>query len=117
MDHSIALGQWGDLMVELVQHHSITPVPAAQVLGRAGLGLHHVARMADDLDLECSRLDRAGHRLVLRGSTGEVDFAFVALASGGLLEVYQRAAPILGLYRRVRAASIGWDGAELFFDS
>jgi glyoxalase/bleomycin resistance protein/dioxygenase superfamily protein len=116
MDHSIALGQWGEVMVELVRHHAITPAPAAAALTGRGRGLHHVARMADCLDFECDRLREAGSTLLLRGSTGDVDFAFLEMAAGGLLEVYQRDTPILHLYRRVREAAQGWDGADLFMD-
>jgi catechol 2,3-dioxygenase-like lactoylglutathione lyase family enzyme len=114
MDHSIALGQWGAMMVELVDHHSIRPPAAAAALSRQGPGLHHVAAMADDLDSELGRLDLAGHRLLLRGSTADVDFAFAQLSDGGLLEVYQRDQPILERYRRIREAALGWDGRELF---
>jgi hypothetical protein len=114
MDHSIALGQWGEVMVELVQHHTLAPSGAASALTRQGAGLHHVATMVDHLDVELERLRSVGHALVLRGSTVDVDFGFVQLADGGLLEVYQRGQAIVERYRKVRDAAAQWDGRELF---
>src|SRR5687768_7973424 len=41
-DHSSAYGQWGEIMVELVEEHSSPAIVVAP-------GLHHVAFMVDDL--------------------------------------------------------------------
>ena len=48
-DHTSAYGQWGDVMVELVQDHTVGPSPVADVVGPGGEGLHHLAYFVDDL--------------------------------------------------------------------
>jgi hypothetical protein len=44
-------------MVELVEHHAITPDGAAEAMTGQGFGLHHTAPMAGNLDAELARIE------------------------------------------------------------
>ena len=57
--HTSCLGQWGPLLVELMQHHSAEPASLADQLGVGRHGLHHVAITVPDPASESARLEGA----------------------------------------------------------
>jgi catechol 2,3-dioxygenase-like lactoylglutathione lyase family enzyme len=107
-DHSSAFGQWGDLRLELTRVHSASPAGLAEALGGPG----HVAWLADDLDAESARLERAGLDLFHTGRSGPVRAHWFETPLGHHVEVLQRAPELLGFYERMRAAADGWDGRD-----
>ncbi len=109
-DHSSAYAQWGDLMIELIHQHDGGPDP---VVGSSGV--HHVAHFVDDFAAAAAQLVRAGHHEVLYAETTTgMPFAFHdgRHERGHLIEIYERTAPLVGFYQMVRAASVGWRGAD-----
>lgn len=112
LDHSIALGQWGAVQVELIEYHRLAPAAVAEALDRPGFGPHHVARFVADLDTEGERLRAAGAAQIVEGATPYVRFAFFEQPDGGIVECYQRGEHILGVYAKVREAARDWDGCE-----
>lgn len=106
-DHSSAYGQWGDVMVELVQEH--TPPLVAP-----GSGVHHMAFMVPDLGAALTRADEQGWHEVLWAATATgQQFAFArAPELGHLVEMYEPSERLLGFYERIAEAAQGWDGAE-----
>jgi len=106
-DHSSAYGQWGEVMVELVQEHT-APLVAP------GSGIHHVAFMVPDLDQ--ALIDALGYgwseELWAATATGQC-FAFVrAPELGHLVEMYEPSERLVGFYQRVAEAARGWNGDE-----
>ena len=59
-DHSSAFGQWGEIMVELMQDHNTGPSVVRDMYAVGEAGLHHVSFMVDDLDAATERLVEAG---------------------------------------------------------
>lgn len=114
-DHSCALGQWGELMVEFVHHHALQPQPLDRVMRRGGTGIHHVACFVDDLDETRHRLESQGMPLVMDARSPEVRFLFFdpGAEMGHLLECYEATDYLSSLYAKVRAASVGWDGHDV----
>ena len=114
-DHTSAYGQWGDVMVELVQDHTAGPSPIADVVGPGGEGMHHLAYFVDDLGTASGRLAQAGwpEALFARTSSGQA-FAFhdATAALGHMVEIYEPTAGLLGFYAMVKRAADGWDRAE-----
>jgi hypothetical protein len=108
-DHSSAYGQWGDLMVELIHEHGGGRDP---IVGTAGI--HHVAHFVDDFATAATHLTDEGNREVLYAETTTgMPFAFHdGLERGHLIEIYERTTPLARFYEMVRAASVGWDGAD-----
>jgi catechol 2,3-dioxygenase-like lactoylglutathione lyase family enzyme len=111
-DHSIAVGQWGTMQIELHQAHSDTPSPARELFEPGRTGLLQVSWYVDDVDDEIARMEGLGYPEM-----------FTADAEGGLraswfdtrslidtyVEVYEEppAAPASDAIAR---ASVGWNG-------
>lgn len=109
-DHSSAYGQWGTLMVELVQQHEPGPDP---VVGDSGL--HHIAFFVDDFDHASRSLIGDGFGRRLRASTsGGQWFAFhdARASHGHLVEIYEHTERLAGFYAMVRDAAVDWDGRD-----
>lgn len=114
-DHSSAYGQWGDLMVELVQDHGTEPSIVRERYAPHESGLHHVAYMVSDLDAAIAELGGHGFPLAMDAvANGTTRFCFVdAVASlGHMIELYAGSDRLRGFYTMVREASVGWDGSE-----
>jgi catechol 2,3-dioxygenase-like lactoylglutathione lyase family enzyme len=109
-DHSSAYGQWGGIMVELIQQHDPGPDP---VVGTTGI--HHVASFVDDFAAANAALTADGFACRLRAATsGGQAFAFhdARPTMGHLLEIYERTERLAGFYAMVREASVGWTGDD-----
>lgn len=114
-DHTCALGQWGEVMVEFVHHHELSPPALDRGMRRGGTGIHHVACFVDDLEQAADQLRTGGATQLLDARTPEVRFMFfdVGPEMGHLVELYEDTPYLTSLYERVREASVGWDGSNL----
>lgn len=114
-DHSSAYGQWGSVMVELVQDHTPAPSPVADVVGPGGTGLHHLAFFVDDLAATSIALAAYGwpEALFAMTSSGQ-GFAFhdATDALGHMVEIYEGTDRLRGFYAAVARAADGWDGTD-----
>ena len=111
--HSSAYGQWGNLMMELVQQDEEGPSPFRDMYAPGEEGIHHLAMVVDSISdayAECHRLglDIAAKAMTLVGT----EFAFVDLVrqQGHMLEIYEKSDILTGFYDMIRTASVGWDG-------
>jgi catechol 2,3-dioxygenase-like lactoylglutathione lyase family enzyme len=106
-DHSSAYGQWGDVMVELVEEHS-PPIVVPDS------GVHHVAFMVPSLADAASWCVAQGWAEALWARTrGGQEFVFhdARASLGHLIELYEPSDRLLGFYRTVAAAAVEWDGS------
>lgn len=113
--HSSAYGQWGQVMMELVQQISPGPSPFRDLYAPGESGLHHVATMVDSLPDAYTEFAKAGYPVATRAETlTGTEFAFLdATASlGHFIEVYERSEALLGFYDFVDQAALDWDGQE-----
>jgi hypothetical protein len=114
-DHSSAYGQWGPVMVELVQQHEVAPESLASAVHAGQTGVHHVTWFTPSLDDEQRRLNEAGWPEVLSAETARgLRFAFHDATKdlGHLVELYEPTDAILGFYGKVAEAAVGWDGRD-----
>jgi catechol 2,3-dioxygenase-like lactoylglutathione lyase family enzyme len=114
-DHTSAYGQWGSVMVELVQDHGSGPSAVRDMYAPGQSGLHHLAFFVDDLDLAVSKLGTLGYPLAMSATAGGgVRFHFVdAVASHGhMFELYEPSEHLRTFYAMVADAASGWDGSE-----
>ena len=114
-DHSSAYGQWGSVMVELVQDHGDGPSPVRDVFPLEGSGLHHLAFFVENVDAAVQDLMAQGHELAMRARTASgLDFCFVDTRStlGHMVELYEPAPGLRAFYSMVRAAAERWDGVD-----
>jgi catechol 2,3-dioxygenase-like lactoylglutathione lyase family enzyme len=106
-DHSSAYGQWGEVMVELVEEHS----PPLVAPGR----VHHLAFMVPSLaEAEAWCLGHGWPEVLLATTTGGQQFAFHDATSGlgHLVELYEPSDRLRAFYVFVATAAGGWDGAD-----
>ncbi len=109
-DHSSAFAQWGRVMVELIHQHDGGHDP---IVGTSGI--HHVAHFVDEFADATSNLEAAGYGEVLYAETSTgMPFAFHdgLDAFGHLIEIYERTTTLERFYDMVRAAAVGWNGAD-----
>jgi catechol 2,3-dioxygenase-like lactoylglutathione lyase family enzyme len=106
-DHSSAYGQWGEVMVELVEEHTPPLVPP-------GSGVHHMAFMVANLGDALATCAQRGWSEVLWAATAAgQQFAFAhAPALGHLVEMYEPSERLVGFYRRIADAAQNWDGRD-----
>lgn len=97
-DHSSAYGQWGDVMVELLQEHTPPIVTTT--------GVHHMAFMVVTLDRAIETCARHGWDVVLDAETkGGQRFVFCDARPdlGHLVELYEPTPALLAFYEHIRS--------------
>lgn len=109
-DHSSAYGQWGSIMVELVQDHGAGP----SVFEGWGSGVHHLAFTPSDLTATEAALAAAGLHVVMTARSTQTRFVFVDATAtlGHYIELYQASPRLEAFYGAIRAAADGWSGAH-----
>ncbi len=111
-DHSSAYGQWGSVMVELVQDHTDGPSVFNEHLGA---GLHHLAFFVDEPESTLHTLAERGYETAMSASTaGGSVFHFVDTVAdlGHYLEIYRSGDRLREFYSMVADAALGWDGSR-----
>jgi len=114
LDITVAYGQWGEIMIELVQDNGEGPSIIRDLYPPQKSGLHHLAYFVNDMDLVSAKLVEEGYVLAMSGQAGENRFQFFDAISemGHFLEIYEPIESLKYLYERVRSASINWDGSD-----
>lgn len=115
--HSSAYGQWGELMLELVQQEGEGASPFRDMYAPGEEGVHHVACFVDGIDQAVAEYGEKGFPLAARARAQVgTEFAFIDTRSqlGHMLEIYVADDALTGFYQLVREASINWDGKEVF---
>ena len=116
-DHSAAFGQWGPVMLEIIQLHECEPASMREVLSHDRPGqINHYACFVEDLDAASAALIIAGMPLTmsLTSSSGmEVHFHDARHLLGGVLELYVGNVHLRGFYDKVAALAQDWDGSDV----
>ena len=115
--HSSAYGQWGELMLELVQQEGEGASPFRDMYAHGEEGIHHVACFVDSIDEAVREYGQKGFPLAARARARVgTEFAFIDTRRmlGHMLEIYVADDALSGFYRLVREAAIEWDGEDVF---
>jgi len=112
--HTSCLGQWGLLLVELMEQHSAEPASLADQLGVGRDGLHHVAITVPDPASESARLEDLGCPLIVRATTGGVEFIIhdASATLGCRVEIIETTPGLIAFNDALRRAGSGWDGSD-----
>ncbi len=113
--HSSAYGQWGDVMMELVQQDDEGPSPFRDVYAPGEEGIHHVATMVDSLPETYRHYSELGFGVAAKAATlTGTEFAFIDTVAvlGHMVEIYEKSPQLTAFYRLVRDAALGWDGRD-----
>jgi hypothetical protein len=115
--HSAAFGQWGPVMLELVELHECEPSSMSKVFRHSAPNqVNHYAYFVDDLDATSNELQAQGFPLTMEliSSSGmRVHFLDARETIGGLIELYVGTEHVRGLYDKVAALHQGWDGSDV----
>lgn len=118
-DHTSAYGQWGDVMIEMVQVHSRGPSVFSEMYPNGGPGFHHIALIVDNLAAAMREFELAGFA---EGFYGEVQpgagFAMMDATKqfGHFVELYEPSPPLLSVYHRVENAALNFNGTDTVRD-
>lgn len=116
---SVALAQWGNVQVELIQQRDEVPTIYTDfVLARHG-GLQHLGVLVESVEDALGNLGDQGIQVVQAGSTAAgTRFAYVntdrlpGAHPGGMIELIERSPAIESYFERVRRAAEDWDGSR-----
>jgi hypothetical protein len=113
-EHSAAFGQWGPLVMELMQIDRYGSAQLASAMNRRSPTVGHLAWAVPALDATMSQLDRADIPLLMRARTGDIEFAIYdgRPQFGHQLEIHADSDGFRAFFEQVRQASVGWDGTE-----
>lgn len=113
--HSSAYGQWGDVMMELIQQDEEGPSPFRDMFAPGQEGLHHTACFVDSLDETLDQYAQQGYPTAARAMAKlGTEFAFIDTTPlmGHMIEVYVADETLLGFYDSVKTASHNWMGDD-----
>lgn len=113
--HSSAYGQWGDVMMELVQQDSDGPSPFRDLYAPGAEGIHHVATMCSSLqqaaqDYAAQGIDMATRSMTTTGT--EFWFLDATAKCGHFIEVYEKSPQLLEFYSFIEQAAVDWRGQD-----
>ena len=115
-DHSAAFGQWGPLMLELVELHECSPAPLNDAFRHsAPNAVNHYAYFVEDLAASSAAIQEQGFPLMMElvSSSGmQVHFLDGRSTIGGLIEIYEGSEHIRAHYAKVAELARDWDGSD-----
>jgi methylmalonyl-CoA/ethylmalonyl-CoA epimerase len=115
IDMSVAIAQWGEVQVELIQQFNDAPSIYSEFTGREKGGLQHVGVMTNSVADDLVRLGELGIEAVQQGHTGTgIRFAYLDTDDhpGAMIELIEAGPAITGFFQMVKDAARGWDGSE-----
>ena len=114
LDHISAFGQYGELMIELIQPLGDKPSVYRDHNGKGAEGLHHFAQMCTDLEASIAATAAMGYPLLSRTGTEKTPAAFVDARHelGHMIELCQASPSLHYLYQFVADAAQDWDGTN-----
>ena len=113
--HTSAYGQWGEVMLEMVQQDEEGPSPFRDLYAPGEEGIHHMAMMVNSLSATYATCERLGYPIAAKARTlTGTEFAFIDTVKtrGHMLEVYEQTEQLTAFYDMIRDRSSGWAGAE-----
>lgn len=114
----VGLSYQGELQIELIQVRSRTPSPYQGASGDPLIGMHHLARHAQDFEAELAAAEARGLRQAFLAGNGLVRVAYLesACEPGLLLELIEAAPAVLEGFAAGVEASRRWDGVPAVQD-
>jgi catechol 2,3-dioxygenase-like lactoylglutathione lyase family enzyme len=114
VEASAALGQAGEVQIELIQQDSPGPSFYRDAIPEGAEGLHHIALVVEDLDAEVRRLEALGIPTAARIEFGGMRVAHMDTVArlGFMIELIERNTASETLFQMTHSASTEWDGRD-----
>lgn len=117
LDHTSAYGQWGEVMIEVVQQNNLGPSPFRDMYPDGARGaMHHIAVFADDLPKTIAQFNADGHATALYAEMNDgFAFAFIdtVAAFGHMIEIYAPVPALINFYATVAGAAASFTGGDI----
>jgi len=112
LDFSIAMGQVGGMMVELIQQHNDAGSAYRDAVPPGTDAMHHVCAITEDLDADLAHFKRLGLEVAHEGSFGPLRFVYVDTRPtiGCMTELLPPDEANDALFAQVAKAGAEWDG-------
>lgn len=113
--NSVALANSGLLQIELIQTRNDVPSMYRDFMQAGRRGLQHVAYWTEDYDAELAKALAQGFEPVMSGEVGHQGrFVYFDTEThpGTVIELSEVTGPKGRMFRLIREASEGWDGAD-----
>lgn len=113
-DISVALGNSGDLQIELIVQHNDAKSVYRDFLEAGRVGVHHIALMPEDYTSTCEKYRSSGHKPAFELSLGGAPVVyFDALETiGHYIELWDNSDVFKEMFLIVEDAAKGWDGKD-----
>jgi hypothetical protein len=115
IDLSVAIAQWGEVQIELIQQHDATPSIYTEFSARHGEGLQHLGVLCASVEAQLELLKAQGIEPVQWGATANgMRFAYLATDAhpGGMIELIEQGPAVEAFFALVRRAGSAWDGTR-----
>lgn len=116
VEMSIALGNTGDLQIELIQQRNDAPSMYMDFLNAGNEGLQHMSWWTTDYQAQYDRAIAAGFKVGHEGQIGGPQGRFVYFDTethpGTVIEMSDISGAKGKFFEHIRKAAIGWDGTD-----
>jgi hypothetical protein len=116
VEMSIALGNTGDLQIELIQQRNDAPSMYMDFLNAGREGLQHMSWWTTDYQAQYDRAIAAGFKVGHEGQIGGPQGRFVYFDTethpGTVIEMSDISGAKGKFFEHIRKAAIGWDGTD-----
>ncbi len=114
VDVSLAIGNSGDLQIELIFQHNDAPSVYKEFLDAGRVGVHHFGIMPVDYAAACARYRELGFAAAFECTVGGAPLTYFDTVAqiGHYTELWDNSAVFKDLFLMVEDAAKGWDGQE-----
>jgi hypothetical protein len=114
VDITIALGNSGDLQIELIVQHNDGDSVYKDFLDAGRTGVHHIALMPEDYDAAYRRYEALGYKPAFELSLGGVPVVYfdTLATTGHYIELWGNDDMFKQMFQMVEDAAKDWDGKD-----
>lgn len=114
VDISLAIGNSGDLQIELIQQHNDEPSVYKEFLDAGRVGVHHFGLMPADYAATCAQYLARGHKAAFQCRLGDAELTYFDTVAtvGHYIELWDNHDLFKQLFLMVEEAAKGWDGSD-----
>ena len=113
-DVSLALGNSGDIQIELIYCENTAPSVYKEFLDAGKTGVHHFGMMPEDFKKSCDEYIALGHEAAFECTVGGAPLVYFDTVDtvGHFIELWDNNEVFLDLFSLVENAAIRWDGSD-----
>jgi hypothetical protein len=114
VDLTLALGNTGDVQIELILQSSDEPSVYKEFLDAGRVGVHHFGMMPENYAAECAKYRDLGHEPAFEAKVGGADLIYFDTVDsvGHFIEFWDNSDVFKNLFLVIENAAKGWDGKD-----